>query len=151
MSVIHSWSRGFIVSNSQLITLRLLSTHHIVSNSQLITLRLLSTHHMWVNSQRNPRFGEKRLLIVTKQNHCLILLISFFEVKKLYRKMASIIICKEFPFLNLDTLKSSDFIGYTYSRNDLSKCFKNDHYKDASWPAGDEWIFITAWSAVGYP
>jgi hypothetical protein len=29
---------------------------------------------------------------------------------------------------------------------------KNDPYKDfsTSWPAGNEWIFITAWSAVGY-
>jgi hypothetical protein len=26
----------------------------------------------WINWQRNPRFVEQRLLIVTNQNHCLI-------------------------------------------------------------------------------
>ena len=57
----------------------------IVGNPQLI--RLLSNHHTWDNWQRNPRFGEKGLLIVTNQNHYVILLISFFDVKQLYRKM----------------------------------------------------------------
>jgi hypothetical protein len=60
----------------------------IVNNPQLITLRLSSTHHTLVNWQRNPYFVEKKgLLIVSNQNHCLILLTSFFEVKKQYRSI----------------------------------------------------------------
>jgi hypothetical protein len=48
----------------------------IACNPQLMTLWLLSTLQMFVNWQRNHCFIEKWLLIVTNQNHCLILLIS---------------------------------------------------------------------------
>ena len=61
----------------------------IVGNPQLI--RLLSNHHTWDIWQINPRFVEKSLLIVTNQNHYLIFLISFFDVKQLYRKMSTLI------------------------------------------------------------
>ena len=59
----------------------------IVRNPQLI--RLLSNPHTWDNWQRNPRFVEKNLLVVTNQNHYLIFLISFFDLKQLYKKMSA--------------------------------------------------------------
>jgi len=62
------------------------------------------------------------LLIVTNQNHRLILLIAFFEVKKQYRKNESSPILQEIPFLAIDTFKSCCLTNG--SRRCLSKGFR---------------------------
>ena len=98
----------------------------IIGDPRLISFRLLFTRHLWVNWQKNLCFVENRLLIIIsyQSNHRLILWMSFFEVKKLYRKMSTPIICKEF-LINLDTFKSCDLIGYKKDIcQDLSKCLK---------------------------
>jgi hypothetical protein len=88
---------------------------------------------------------KKRLLIVTSQNHRLKLLVSLFEVKRLYRKMAASIIYK---------LKDSDLIGYKTVISLYQSVLKRSHeYQDfsASWLTGDEWRVIKTWSAVDLP
>jgi len=49
--------------------------------------------------------------MATNQNNRLILLISVFEVRMLYRKMPDPVMCRH-SFLNLDTCKSCTLIGY---------------------------------------
>ena len=78
----------------------------------MIMLRLLSTHHLWVNWQRNPCFIEKSLLIVT-----------MYQSKSPY-DIVNLHLWSEKEFLNLDTFKRCDMIGYKDSSLDLSKCFK---------------------------
>lgn len=95
-----------------------------MGNPQLITHWLLSTYHPCVYLQRLSCF----LLIVSNQNYHLVLLISFFEVKKLLQKNVGSHHLQGIPFfLNLNIFKAV-----------------------ASCPTIDEYIVIKAWSAVGY-
>ena len=108
----------------------------------MIMLRLLSTHHLWVNWQRNPCFIEKSLLIVT-----------MYQSKSPY-DIVNLHLWSEKEFLNLDTFKRCDLIGYKDSSLDLSKCFIM-----ITWLWGflcqlihGWWVESnqSVWSAVGY-
>ena len=80
---------------------------------------------------------EKRLLIVTIQSHCLIFLISFFEVTNLYRIIETPRICKK-----LIHLKAIIWLAISRQSTGLISVFKKSHeYEDfsASWPTGDKW------------
>jgi hypothetical protein len=106
-------------------------------NSKYHNTIFICTCRLWVNWQRNPRFVEKRLLIVTIQSHCLIFLISFFKVKNLCRIMETPRICKK-----LIHLKAIIWLAISRQSTGLISVFKKSHeYEDssASWPTGDKW------------
>ena len=105
---------------------------------------------VWVNWQSN-RLVEKKAINSYQLKSSLVLLITWFELQKQYRKTRTPII---WFTRNSFHLKSYDLISYVKTVvGTYEAALKQSHDNEdcsASWPTDDEWRIIEAWTAVGY-